>query len=346
MIMNTVTINIPATQKTTYPVLIGEGTLQELPTVICDLGSFDSIALLYDEAVQDLVERLNVKTTIPVKSGEASKTINEVERIVSALLAKGVNRQSLLISVGGGMLTDLGGFVASSYMRGIAHVNIPTTLLGMVDASVGGKTGVNIGEAKNIVGHFHHPHAVIVDTDVLKTLPKDQFCEGLVEIIKIAAIMDGAFFRELENDIEKIMSRESSSLTRCIERAIQLKAESVEEDERDTGKRLFLNFGHTVGHALEVLSNFTLSHGKAVSIGMACEMQLMATESADRVIRLLESIGMPTGLPKKYSVCDIIETMKHDKKAISSSLRYAAPKCIGEGTVRELDTNSFAKQFS
>ncbi|MDA1209269.1 MAG: 3-dehydroquinate synthase [bacterium] len=344
--MNTVSINIPATKNPTYSVLIGEGVLKELPTVIANLGLFDSVALLYDEAVQGLAEKLDIEIMIPIKSGESSKTMSEAERITSELLARGINRQSLLICLGGGMVTDLGGFVASSYMRGIGHINIPTTVLGMVDASVGGKTGVDIGAAKNIVGHFHHPRSVIVDTDTLSTLPKEQFCEGLVEIIKIAAIMDKEFFEELESNIEDIILRDRPTLTSCIQRAIQLKAVSVEEDEKDTGKRLLLNFGHTVGHALEVLLKFTLSHGKAVSIGMACEMQLTDSEDADRVIRLLERIDMPTKLPQQYSAREILEAMKHDKKAISSSLRFAAPKRIGEGTVMELDTNSFELQFS
>ncbi len=338
--MHTLSLRPPAMRNAPCKVLLGEGSLNKLPKLIHTLGSFDSVVILYDKAVKNLATKLSnqlkASSSVSIPSGEQSKSLKEVERIVSELLKNGATRQSLLINVGGGMVTDLGGFVASMYMRGVASINVPTTLLGMVDASVGGKTGVNLEKTKNVIGHYHHPKAVIIDIEVLSSLPGEQFCEGLVEMIKIAAIADAAFFTKLENQLPDILARDKKALCSCIADAISLKAKIVRQDEKDTGKRLLLNFGHTVGHALESLSKYQLSHAKAVSIGMAKEMAFAGTKDADRVVALLRKIGMPTEFPANCAMNDLRKAMEKDKKILNHTVRFAAPSKIGVGTVMPL----------
>lgn len=338
--MRTLTLRPPAIRNAHYSILIGDGSIKELPKLIGTLGSFDSVTILYDEAVRNVADKLKKRLrgsySISIPSGERSKSFKEAERIASELLKNGATRQSLLINVGGGMVTDLGGFVASMYMRGIAFINIPTTLLGLVDASVGGKTGVNLKEAKNVIGHYHHPKAVFIDINLLQSLSEEQFCEGLVEVIKIAAIADAAFFKKLECGLPDILARDKAALCSCIADAISLKAQIIGEDERDEDKRLLLNFGHTVGHALEAFSRYQLSHGKAVSIGMVREMALAKTKGAPRVISLLKKIGMPTEFPTNYAMSNLLKAMEKDKKTMNHKIRFAAPTKIGVGAVMPL----------
>ncbi|MBI3618774.1 3-dehydroquinate synthase [Candidatus Peregrinibacteria bacterium] len=343
--MRTVTLRPPATRNASYSILIGEESLKELPKLIGTLGHFDSVAILHDEAVapvaENLQKRLTASCRVSIPSEERSKSLKEVARIVSELLRNGVTRQSLLLNVGGGMVTDLGGFVASVYMRGIAFLNVPTTLLGMVDASVGGKTGVNLREAKNVIGHYHHPKAVIIDIHMLESLPEEQFREGLVEVIKIAAIADAAFFETFERELPALLARDNDALCSCIADAVRLKAQIVGDDVQDEGRRLLLNFGHTVGHALEVLSNFHLSHAKAISIGMVQEMSLARTKDAPRVTALLQAIGMPTEFPENCATDDLFAIMQKDKKTLDHDERFAAPTTIGMGAVLRLTADLF-----
>ncbi len=347
--MKTITLHHPQAQATSTPIYIGEGILMELHQFIENFGSFDGLFILHDEAVEtvakDVASHLQNAYLISVPSGEASKSLHEVERITSRLLELGATRQSLLLNVGGGMLTDLGGFAASIYMRGIGCVHIPTTLLGMVDASIGGKTGVDLGTAKNLLGAFHHPKAVIVDINLLSTLPDTQLREGLVEVIKIAAMLDADFFEYLETNIERILAREPVVILSCIEKAVQLKVQIVEEDERDTARRLFLNFGHTIGHAVEALSDFAISHGKAVSIGMIAEMQLGDAEGVDRMKHLLEEIDMPTVIPVKYKSQALLRAMQSDKKVINRGIRIAVPREFGKGEIIALNEERFLRTY-
>ncbi|MDO8649031.1 MAG: 3-dehydroquinate synthase [Candidatus Peregrinibacteria bacterium] len=348
--MKTIILHHPQAQATSTPVHIGEGMLIELHQFIEKLGNFDGFFILHDAAVKtvakDIASHLQKAHLISVPSGEASKSLHEVERIASSLLALGATRQSLLLNVGGGMLTDLGGFVASMYMRGIGCVHIPTTLLGMVDASIGGKTGVDLGTVKNLLGAFHHPRAVIADIRLLSTLPDTQFCEGLVEVIKIAAMLDANFLEYIEKNMKKILAKESSVLLSCIEKAVSLKVQIVEEDERDQTKRLFLNFGHTIGHAVEAVSDFTISHGKAVSIGMIAEMQLADLKGVDRMKHLLEEINMPTVIPDTCKPQTLLRAMQSDKKVISRDLRIAVPREFGKGEIITLDEERFLRTYS
>lgn len=348
--MKTITLRHPQVQATSTPIYIGEGALADIHQLIETLGTFDDFFILYDAAVEavakDVASHLRKAHLISVPSGEASKSLREVERITSRLLALGATRQSLILNVGGGMLTDLGGFVASIYMRGISSIHIPTTLLGMVDASIGAKTGVNLGTAKNLLGVFHHPKAVVADISLLSTLPDTQLREGLVEVIKIAAMLDADFFDYLETNIQRILTREPETLLSCIEKSVELKAQIVEEDERDTDRRLYLNFGHTIGHAVEALSDFTISHGKAVSIGMIAEMQLADAEGVDRMKHLLKEIDMPTVIPAEYKSQTLLRTMQSDKKVTNRGIRIAVPKELGKGEVIALEEKNFLCTYS
>jgi len=300
---------------------------------------------LYDEHVariaMDISTRIPEAKTIRVSNGEQSKSLREVERITQELLRADVSRESVLVLVGGGMLTDLGAFVAGIYMRGIRFVIVPTSFLCMVDAAVGGKTGVDAGAMKNILGVFALPELIVMDTDVLKTLPDERLKEGLVEVIKMAAMLDADCFEWLEQHSEEVISRKENALTECIERAVRMKIDVVEEDEWEHGKRMFLNFGHTVGHALEAQSGFKISHGQAVSRGMVAEMAIAGTQDARRITALLAKLALPAALPDAADADALWALMGNDKKTVGRKISMAVPERIGTGKIQELEERRF-----
>ncbi len=342
--MTTISLTPPSHRATPYPIVIGSGSLQELKRIVTE-ATPDRIVILHDERLKEVAanvsKMINGAASISVRSGEASKTLREVEKITEELQRLTCSRKSVVITIGGGMMTDLGGFIASIYLRGIRVIHIPTSTLAMVDAAVGGKTAVDLGTTKNILGTIHHPLAIIMDTDLLKKLPDTQFCEGLVEVVKMAAILDAASFDWMEGHLPKILKRDDQELTECIALAVRLKATVVEEDERDTGKRLFLNFGHTVGHAVEALSQFRIPHGQAVSVGMVCEMEMRKTEGRERVLALLQLMKMPIEIPKECIAEALWELMLRDKKSDASIVRMAVPVRIGSGEVCAIDQDAF-----
>ncbi|TSC57374.1 MAG: 3-dehydroquinate synthase [Candidatus Peregrinibacteria bacterium Greene0416_19] len=332
--MITVTFHLRPEKEISYPILIGDKLVSQIADLFPEIKTSDSVFILHDAAVGGVAKEIQsiipAAHLIDVASGEKSKSFSQLERILKTLSVLQANRQSLIINVGGGMLTDLGGFVASVYMRGIGHMQVPTTLLGMVDAAIGGKTGIDLPQGKNAVGSFHHPKAILIDVNILDSLPQEQLREGLVEIIKIAAMSDRGLFEYLEQNIKQILGRETPALVSCIEQAVRLKVRLAEEDERDAGKRMFLNFGHTVGHAIEILTDFRISHGKAVSIGMIAEMQSVESAAIDRVRSLLQAIDMPTEMPTNLQMEDVLKCMRHDKKVLSGVVRITVPAAIGE----------------
>ncbi len=341
--MHNITARIPAHEKK-YPIIIGRGAIAELGKIIEELNPVSNVIAVFDESICGYAEKIKKSIgncgMIPVKSGEKSKSLKEAERISEELLKSGANRRSVLINIGGGMLTDLAGFVASIYMRGIRFINVPTTLLGMVDAAIGGKTGVDLGEAKNMIGHFHHPSAVIEDIDFLESLPDRSIKEGLVEVIKMAAMLDKNFFSFLENNIPETVGCDTDLLEQCISRAVELKTSVVEQDEMDKSARMFLNFGHTVGHALEAVSSFKISHGEAVSVGMVAEIRITKSMETEQVEALLQKIGMPTEIPKEFTLKTLMPFMLNDKKNLSEDLRMAVPSTIGKGEIRSFDPHT------
>ncbi len=343
--MHNVTLTPPARGNAGTDILIGAGALGHASKLT---KSHDRVVILFDESIEEIALRLVIGDSlrIPVKSGDASKSLAEVDRIVSVMLHSGCTRKTLLICVGGGMLTDLGGFVASVFMRGIACVLVPTTLLGMVDAAIGGKTAVNVGSKKNMIGTITHPQSVLIDTDLLASLPDSQLSEGLSEIIKIAAIVDHPFFEWLEDVMPQILKRHPIVLEECVLRAVTAKVNIVQADEHDREERLLLNFGHTVGHAVEALSKYKLSHGNCVSIGVAAEMKLAGFKDAARVEKLLSTAGLPLEMPKTMKPDDLWTIMLSDKKNEKGAVKIAVPKRLGEGAVQILSKELFLTLFS
>jgi 3-dehydroquinate synthase len=345
--MATITLTPPTHAPTPYPILIGKGVLTSLPDILSTLGSVDHIVILCDRRVESIAERVGTivgsQHILPVESGEQSKSLQELERLAGELLRIGATKSSLLIAVGGGMVTDLGGFLASIYMRGIRVVHVPTSMLGMVDASVGGKTGVELGLVKNVLGSIHHPSAIVSDTDVLAGLPDPQLREGIVEVIKEAAMLDADVFAWFEKSLTKILKRDGAALERCIVEGVRMKSVVVQADDRDASHRHFLNFGHTIGHAVEAHSQFSISHGRAVSIGMVAEMSIAKVPGADRVTKLLQAMEMPLEIPSKFSLDDLWTVIQSDKKKKAGVVRMFVPEEIGKGHMIPLSREQFLR---
>jgi len=275
--------------------------------------------------------------TIP--AGETNKTRDTWARLTDQMLAKGYGRDSAVIAVGGGVVGDLAGFVAGTFMRGIPVVQIPTTLMAMVDASIGGKTAVDTPAGKNLVGVFHFPAAVLIDPQVLATLPLREMRAGLAEIVKHGVIANEAYLREVASSASKLLSKagpDSDTMISVIVRSIEIKADIVSRDEREDGLRKTLNFGHTIGHAVELVSAYSLLHGEAVAIGMALEGRLAElvgvaqAGTADAITNALRAAGLPTDLPQPFDRDAVLEAMRSDKKARSGKMQFALPRRIGE----------------
>jgi 3-dehydroquinate synthase len=272
-------------------------------------------------------------TLITIPAGERSKTLQQAGAICDRMIAAGLDRKSFVVGLGGGMIGDISGFVAAIYHRGIPHVQIPTTLLAMVDSSIGGKTGVDTRDGKNLIGLFHHPLLVIDDLDVLKTLPRRQFNQGFAEIIKHAVIADANMFRILQS----WKTGAASALQRLIKRNIQIKSRIVAEDERDrTGERALLNFGHTVGHAVERAGNYRrFLHGEAVSLGIvaACAISVkragLRPDQRNAIVDLLGRFRLPTRLPSKFPRKKILDAAMFDKKFEGGKIRFVVTPRIG-----------------
>lgn len=323
------------------PVFIGENIIKDLPKFLKEKSLADDYALITDDKTAKLfgqkVLNLLKKSGLNIKlfsfsSGEKSKSIETVTALASQMLAANFDRRDCVIALGGGVVGDLAGFLASIYMRGIPVIQIPTTLLAMVDASVGGKTGVDLANGKNLLGTFHQPKAVFIDTNFLKTLPEKQIRNGLAEIIKCGVIKDKKLFEYIEKNLQKILKLEQKTLIKIIAQSLRVKKEVVEKDEKEKGIRMILNYGHTYGHALEKTSNYTLLHGFAISIGMvlankmAVEKHLMSEKDAERIKKLLINAGLPVATMHKPTLSDL----KNDKKRIGNQISFILPKKIGE----------------
>ena len=272
---------------------------------------------------------------IVMPDGERSKTLAEVEKLAEKLVSLGADRHSVLLTLGGGVVGDVGGFLASVFMRGIPVVQIPTTLLAQVDSAIGGKTGVNLKAGKNLLGTFHQPRAVLVDPEVLSTLPEREYRSGLFEAMKYGVIRNYAIFELMESQRDSLLRRDGAVLEKLIADCIRVKADVVSRDEREGGERRILNFGHTIGHALEAETNYRrLLHGEAVGWGMiaACrigaEMKITDAETATRIAALVQSYGP---LPKvKVDGKRILKRLASDKKTVGGVPHFILPTAIGE----------------
>ncbi len=298
--------------------------------------SDDHVAALYgDTVVQSLADAGVEAELITFPRGEASKNLQTIAALASELAGRGFDRGDALIALGGGVSGDMAGFLASIYMRGIPFVQIPTTLLSQVDSSVGGKTGVDIPQGKNLVGTFYQPQAVYIDPEVLKTLPEEEILGGLAEVIKYGVIWDADFFDFLDRQRENILALKETAIVPLIARCCEIKAQVVEQDEREGGLRRILNFGHTIGHAVEAASEFSLIHGLAIGIGMRAAADLavlgghLSKEEAARIRRLLEEYGLPVTIPAALDRVAIKEFFQTDKKTIGGRVFFVLPEAIG-----------------
>jgi 3-dehydroquinate synthase len=273
---------------------------------------------------------------ILLPDGEQHKNLSSVEKIYGSLLKAKLDRKSAIVALGGGVIGDMAGFAASTYMRGIDFVQVPTTLLAQVDSSVGGKTGVNHPLGKNMIGTFWQPRLVWIDTRSLSTLPTREFLSGLAEVIKYGVIWDRELFEFLETNRDAVMNLDQQALMFIIGRSCEIKAEIVSRDEREGDLRSILNFGHTVGHAIETATGYgRYLHGEAVAVGMNLEAriasltELCREEDARRIQKLIASFGLPSELPGGITFDDLIRNMQLDKKTVSGRVRFILPREIG-----------------
>jgi 3-dehydroquinate synthase len=327
-----------------YPIRIGAGTLAGLGAAVVErTGARRAFVVTVPPVARKWaapVERSLAAAGIAVKrlivpDGESTKNLRQAEKLYDALLAAGADRGCVLVALGGGVVGDLTGFVAATLLRGVAFVQVPTTLLAMVDSSVGGKTGVNVKRGKNLVGAFHQPKLVWIDAATLKTLPRRQLLAGLAEGVKHAAIADPKLFAALERDLERLLALEPEVVLPFLAANCAIKAGVVTRDERESGERMLLNFGHTLGHAVEALTKYKgVLHGEAVAMGMAFaarrseELGLAVPGSAVRLVALLARAGLPTELPA-FSRRAYLDALSSDKKKRDERIRFVALRNIG-----------------
>jgi 3-dehydroquinate synthase len=330
-----------------YAVDIGRGLLTDHARLRTLLGgrqvlvvSNEVVAPLYLPRIEPALAGLRVAVEI-LPDGEQHKTLDSAARLFSALAALGAQRDATLVALGGGVIGDLAGFAAACWMRGVPFVQLPTTLLAQVDASVGGKTAVNLPEGKNLVGAFHQPRAVLCDIDTLATLPPREYRAGLAEVVKYGAIRDADFFAWIETYAEALVAREPEVLVEAVAHSVAHKAAVVTADEREAGERALLNFGHTFGHALEAAGGYReLLHGEAVAVGMLQAARLSAAlgmsdqAAAERLAALLSRLGLATQ-PSAYDPRVLLGHMRLDKKALSDRLRLILWRGVGRAEVVE-----------
>ena len=331
-----------------YPIHIGTGTLAQAGAEIARRTQASRVAIVtvaevgrrYAAALSKGLRSEGIKVhRFDVPDGDRTKNLREAARLYSAFLDKGLDRSSAAIALGGGVVGDLTGFVAATYLRGISFVQVPTTLLSMVDASVGGKVGVNLPEGKNLVGAFYQPKLVWIDAATLRTLPERQRVAGMGEVIKHAAIWDEGLFSDLESTAEAILALDPEQIEPLIRRNCAIKAEVVARDERESGVRMLLNFGHTMGHAVETLGRYRkILHGEAVGIGMVYAAQrsedlgLAPAGTRQRLEALVSRVGLPTlmpGFPRRA----YLSALRVDKKKTDARIRFVALRAIGRAEI-------------
>jgi len=290
---------------------------------------------LYGDMVRQALEKEGFKTvTLLVAEGEQHKSLDTAARLYGGLQNARAERSTPVLALGGGVIGDLAGFVAATYMRGLPLVALPTTLLAQVDSSLGGKTAVDHGPVKNNIGVFHHPEMVIADTFTLNSLPPKEVSNGLAEVIKYGMIRDRPFFNLLERKMAGIRALEDELLEDVVQRCVYIKARIVEKDERDTGLRNILNFGHTIGHAVEAASDFRIGHGQAVAIGMvkasaiSNRLGILPSRDLARLKDLLLQAGLPVHMPR-VDMSRVLHAMNHDKKVVDGKTRFILPQRIG-----------------
>lgn len=354
--MPTITAKLKSQIDNSYKIFIEKGLAQKLPAHLEKMKLGDKYAIISDSKTAQILGKSWVKflqkngvdcELITFEGGEHNKNLQTVEELAEKMMGKGFNRKSAIIALGGGVTGDIAGFLASIYQRGIPYIQVPTTLLAMVDSSIGGKTGVDLAAGKNLIGTITQPKAVFIDTNFLKTLPETQIRSGLGEIIKYGVIKDAKFFTFLEKNLKKIFALDEKTINHIIERSVAIKVAVVENDQHEAKtkvacrvmyaakNRMILNYGHTYGHALEKLSNYTLLHGYAISIGMvianemAIKKGLLSQKDADRIKALFVTVGLPIFSLKKPTIQDLLS----DKKSDGKSINFILPTKIGQAII-------------
>jgi 3-dehydroquinate synthase len=333
-------------QERSYPILIGENLLTRLGSECSQLSLGSQCAVISDHNVAPLYAKATLKSLqrsgfnpvlMTVPAGETAKSLKSVQLCYDQLAKHRLERKSFIVALGGGVVGDLAGFVAATYLRGIPFVQVPTTLLAQVDSSVGGKTGVNLKAGKNLVGAFYQPKIVLCDLATLDTLPPREFRAGFAEVIKYGIIYDLALFQRLERDLDKLVKLDSETLSEVIARCCEIKAEVVGQDETESGLRAILNFGHTIGHAIEAISGYgKYLHGEAISIGQVAAAKLsvkltgLSAKDADRIEKLFQRAGLPNKIKlNPAQMTKLFAAMKLDKKVSAGEIKFVLAERIG-----------------
>ena len=343
--MKTLTVNLG---DRSYPIYVGAGILARAGEFLQAAGlrgkvavvSNSTVAKLYIEPVNEALTRAGFEVvTILIPDGEEHKNLDSLAMIYDRLVRARFERKSIILALGGGVVGDLAGFAAATYLRGVPYIQVPTTLLAQVDSSVGGKTAVNHRDGKNLIGAFYQPRLVLIDVEMLRSLPRRELVAGLAEVIKYGIIEDAELFSVLEDKIDRLIGLDGALLSQVIAASCAIKARVVEQDEREDDYRAVLNFGHTVGHALEAATGYSeFLHGEAVGVGIAkataislrhgfCDQQTF-----DRIRRLIEKTGLPSDLPKDVTKESLIQGMEVDKKSAGGKIKFVM--CAGIGKTR------------
>jgi len=343
--MQTLTVNLG---DRSYPIYVGAGILGRLGEFLQRAGLRGKLAVVtnptvarhYLDAVNEALTRSGFESvSVIVPDGEEHKTLDSLAMIYDQLVRARLERKSGVVALGGGVVGDLAGFAAATYLRGVPYVQVPTTLLAQVDSSVGGKTGVNHRDGKNLIGAFYQPRLVLIDVNVLDTLPRRELVAGLAEVIKYGIIEDAELFQVLEEKIEQLIGLDRGLLIEVIAASCAIKARVVEQDEREDDYRAVLNFGHTLGHALEAATGYKqFLHGEAVGVGIAKATAISVRQgfcdrqSLDRIHRLIERAGLPADLPKSITAESLIQALEVDKKSARGKIKFVM--CAGIGKTR------------
>ena len=341
--MQTLTVNL---SDRSYPIHVGAEMIERAGQLMQQAGLLGKVAIvtnptvaqLYLDPVHEALSQAGFETTpVLLPDGEEHKTLKSLSTIYDRLVAERFERKSCVLALGGGVIGDLAGFAAATYLRGIPYVQVPTTLLAQVDSSVGGKTGVNHDAGKNLIGAFYQPKLVLIDVAALRSLPRRELIAGLAEVIKYGIISDRYLFELLEQNLEKILALDRELLTQVIVRSCENKVRVVEADEREDDYRAVLNFGHTIGHALEAATGYRqFLHGEAVGIGMVKAAALSVQQgfcdpkSFERITRLIKKAGLPTEFPPGMSVSSLVQGMEVDKKAAGGQIKFVISEGLGK----------------
>lgn len=343
-------VNLP---QQSYDITIASGGIDQLGQLMTNLNLGKKVLLVsnpnifeyYGEQAIASLKAVGFEVfQLTLPEGEQHKTLASVEQIYNKALEKRLERSSTLVALGGGVIGDMTGFAAATWLRGINFVQVPTTLLAMVDASIGGKTGVNHPQGKNLIGSFHQPRLVLIDPQVLKTLPVREFRAGMAEVIKYGIIWDAELFSQMEQSdrLDQLQYIQTGFLQEILSRSCQAKADVVGKDEKEAGLRAILNYGHTIGHAVESLTAYRLvNHGEAVAIGMvaagqlAANLQLWDDSAQHRQLNLIQKTGLPNQLPDQVDIEAILDSLQTDKKVKAGKVRFVLPTQIGAVTLTD-----------